>query len=86
MNPIDLKRYYEVTGLHSRDSYRSGIIGSIIQPTSLRINSEHTDFYCGGFEMVQGSTTYATMTLGHFYGATLRPLTQKEQEKINESR
>ena len=90
MNPIDPNRYYEVTELHSADAYSRSAIGSIVKPgrdhrsEKLRERIGCPGFRTGPFTIVRGCGAFTLPTEGYFAGARLRPLTQKEQEKIDE--
>jgi len=87
MNPLNPDRYYEVVELHDRDAYDQSMIGTIIQPTSMRDDGHVVGWRCGRCRVIQRRGILATFDhSATFVAVRLRPLTIKEQEKIDESR
>ena len=85
MNPLNPDRYYELTELHPNDAYSRSNIGSIIRPRpTMHDHISCPGFRVGSFEIVHGHGAFVSLKGGFFAGARLRPLTQKEQEKIDE--
>ena len=87
MNPIDKSRYYEVVELHESDAFHRPhpschVIGVIVQPEEIR-RPMIPGYRTGYYKVIdnRGRLTLRNITLN---AARLRPLTQKEQEKINE--
>ena len=87
MNPLDLNRYYEVVELSTKDAHYSSrelYLGAIAQPT--RLGDEHVPGY-RNLEVVFIRKITPHLSDGTcFFAVALRPLTKKEQEKIDESR
>ncbi len=88
MNPLNPDRYYEVVELHAQvDAYGPSMIGTIIQPTSMRENVHVEGWRSGRCKVIQriGRLVRSNET-ATFCAVRLRPLTIKEQGKIDEFR
>lgn len=89
MNPIDPDRYYEVTALAPSDAFHkrvgtdNDIIGVIVKFHDSRSEETSPGFRQGYPTVVRGKGGLADKDRTCLYAARLRPLTQKEQEKIN---
>lgn len=92
LNPIDQKRLYEVTEVMKGDAYTAEeLVGMIIAPKS-SLHATRTILSFGkrrpcyqGQARVVRCTERSPKLHVCFYAVMLRPLTIKEQKKINET-
>lgn len=84
---IDLNRYYEVTELHPDDAHfasKASHIGKIVKFSG--IPKEYIPGFWGGSVHVIRSVLKKTASARDvYYAVALRPLSKKEQEKLNGS-
>ena len=92
LNPINPKRLYEVTEVMKGDAYTNeDLVGMIIAPqSSLHATETLARYglrpcYQGRATIVRGTKRHSSNTVC-FYAVMLRPLTIKEQEKVNGTR
>lgn len=95
MNPLNRTRYYEITKLRAASAWSSAdksdsIIGAIVRPGASRLAnySKAQRDHTGDFRFVVDAPSGRKMfhTSVFIVGVRLRPLTIKEQEKIDGSR
>jgi len=93
MNPLNLTRYYEVTGLRKGSPWdhpgSRSILGAIVRPRrDVGPSMVHKGQYHGEFRIVRQAASGRELYDVTIYiaGVNLRPLTIKEQEKVDGTR
>ena len=88
LNPINPARFYELVEVLSGDAYSDDKLGTIITPlASLDVFKHRTsECYRGKATVVVPKGGFKKGATISFFAVILRPLTIKEQEKINAPR